>query len=53
MEEEEKLSRTAGIDGGFVSSCTVMGFIYSTIKTRKDRTKEARGLSIRLQGEMH
>lgn len=37
MEEEEKLSDVAGERGRFVSRRTVMGFIYSAIKNRKER----------------
>lgn len=40
MEEEEKLSDVAGERGRFVSSRTVMGFIYSAIKNRKERRND-------------
>lgn len=40
MEEEEKLSDVAGERGRFVSSRTVMGFIYSAIKNREERRND-------------
>lgn len=39
-EEEKKLSRTAGKRRRFVSSRTVMGFIYSAIKNREERRRD-------------
>lgn len=43
MEEEEKLSDMVRRDRGFVSGRTIMGFIYSPIKNRKERRNDGSG----------